>query len=176
MTLKSAILETKPTSYWPLDDAVGSNLLHDECGLHDGLPCGVDLAEVSFGTTRMPHFDGQLGSKICISNDERYSQEYANAITVACWVSPSALNFYHTDGSEDQYVHIIEKARDYTTDVEWAFRLYNATNLKRPSRLSFYLFNLGRPAGKGAGAYMQYGKSQNDNVPVKARQWPRCPI
>lgn len=173
MSLKSAICGTKPTSYWPLDDPAGSDSLHDECGLHDGIPCGVSLAEVPFGTSLMPHFDGQHGSKIFIPNDKRYSHDCAKALTVACWVSPSALNFYHTDGSKDQYVHIIEKAHDYSTDVEWAFRLYNATNRERHSRLSFYLFNLGHPAGKGAGAYMEHGegKSENDEVPVEARRW-----
>ena len=171
MTLNSTILDTSPTSYWPLDDALGSALLHDECGLHDGEPAGVDLAEVPFGAARMPHFDSRLGNGITIPDDERYSQPYANALTVACWVAPSALDFRYTDGSTDQYVHFIEKAVDYTHDAEWAFRLYDATNPARHSRLSFYLFNLGHPTGKGAGAYMEYGPSSNDQVPVRARRW-----
>ena len=55
MSLKSTILDTDPTSYWPLDDAVDSDRIHDECGRHDGEPFGADLAEVPFGAARMPH-------------------------------------------------------------------------------------------------------------------------
>src|SRR4030095_1779549 len=108
---------------------------------------------------------------ITIPDDERYSHEYANALTVACWVAPSALDFRYTDGSGPQFVHFIEKARTYVDDVEWAFRLYNVTNPTRMSRLSFYLFNLGHNPGKGAGAYMEYGRSVNDPTPVRARRW-----
>ena len=36
MPLKSTVLGTNPTSYWPLDDARGSGVIRDECGLHDG--------------------------------------------------------------------------------------------------------------------------------------------
>src|SRR6267154_5781265 len=34
MSLKTAILDTGPTSYWPLDDVVGDSC-HDKAGLHD---------------------------------------------------------------------------------------------------------------------------------------------
>jgi hypothetical protein len=171
MTLKSTILHTEPTSYWPLDDAVGSSWMHDECGRHSGEPFGVDLGEVPFGPARMPRFGGRLGQFITIPYDERYSHAYANALTVACWIAPSSLDFRYTDGSADQYVYCIEKARDYSHDVEWGFRLYNATNPKRHSRLSFYLFDLGNPTAKGAGAYMEYGPSCNDQTPVRPGCW-----
>ena len=173
VALKSTILLTQPTSYWPLDDSDESGIIHDECGLNHGTASEVALAEVPFGPARMPHFDGRQQSAITIPDDHagRYSHEYANSITVACWVAPSSLDFCHTDGSQDRYVHMVEKAMNYDTDVEWAFRLYNATNDLRHSRLSFYLFNLGHPALKGAGAYMQYGWSANDTVPVRARRW-----
>jgi hypothetical protein len=118
MSLKSTILDTDPTSYWPLDDAVDSDRIHDECGRHYGEPFGADLGEVPFGAARMPHFDGRLGKVITIPDDEQYSQDYSNALTVACWVAPSALDFRYTDGSTDQFVHFIEKARDYSHDVE----------------------------------------------------------
>ena len=36
MTVKTAILATQPTSYWPLDDAAGTSC-HDEIGLHDAV-------------------------------------------------------------------------------------------------------------------------------------------
>lgn len=171
MKLQSTILATNPTSYWPLGDAAGSNRIRDECGRHDGEPFGVDLAEVPFGAERMPHFNGRLGTVITIPNDERYSHAYANALTVACWIAPSTLDFRYTDGSEDQYVYLISKARNYNSDVEWGFKLYNATNPQRRSRLSFYLYNLGQPTGNGAGAYMEYGQSCNDQTPVRSRQW-----
>ncbi len=171
VSLKSVILGTSPTSYWPLDDAIGSAAMHDECGRHDGQPVGVKLAATPFGATRMPHFDGQLGSVITIPDDDRYSHTFANALSVACWVAPSVLDFPHTQGSKDQFIHFIEKAVKSSHDVEWAFRLYNATNPERSSRLSFYLFNSGHPTGKGAGAYMQYGESRNDRTPVKVGEW-----
>jgi len=66
-----------------------------------------------------------------------------------------------TAGTEDQYVHFVEKAVGASTDVEWALRFYNQTNPARRSRLPFYTFNLGSPAGKGNGSYMQYGHSNN---------------
>jgi hypothetical protein len=49
-------------------------------------------------------------------------------------------------------------------------RLYNADS-SRPSRLSFYLFNAGSPVGKGAGAFMEYGLSANDQTPVELGRW-----
>lgn len=118
----------------------------------------------------MPFFDGAERSLIRIPDDNRYSHTQANALTVACWICPIALNFSHTDGSTDQYVHFIEKAIRYNHDVEWSMRLYNADSC-RPSRLSFYLFNAGSPAGKGAGAYMQYGRSANDHAPLEVGRW-----
>ena len=173
MTLKSAILHTAPTSYWPLDDPSGSTWVRDACGLHDGLPSasGVDLAAVPFGAARVPHFDGNLGSGVVIPNDGRYSHDHADALTVACWAAPNVLDFPHTSGLTDQYVHLVEKSADYTHDVEWAFRLYNATNPCRHSRLSFYLFNLGHPTLKGAGAYMEFGRSRNDDWAVRPGRW-----
>jgi hypothetical protein len=80
MSLKPTILRAEPTSYWPLDDALGSSRIHDECGLHSGEPFGVDLGDVPFGSARMPRFGGRLGQFITIPNDERYSHAYANAL------------------------------------------------------------------------------------------------
>lgn len=173
MSLKQTIMGTAPTSYWPLDEAAGSANFRDERGLHDGVPSasGVELAAVPFGAARMPRFDGELGSAITIPDDALYSHAHANALTVACWVNPSVLDFRHTQGSNQQYIHFIEKACTYVKNVEWAFRLYNATNPDKKSRLSFYLFNLKNPPGYGAGAYMEYCHSLNDCVPVEAGRW-----
>jgi hypothetical protein len=41
----------------------------------------------------------------------------------------------------------------------------------RHSRLSFYTFNLGSPAGKGNGSYMEYGHSANDETPIELGKW-----
>ena len=48
MSLKTAILDTGPTSYWPLDDDVGGSC-HDEVGLHNATisGAGVKLADVA---------------------------------------------------------------------------------------------------------------------------------
>src|SRR5258708_6104211 len=58
-----------------------------------------------------------------------------------------------------------------STDVEWVLRLYNQTNPNRHSRLSFYTFNLGSPAGQGNGSYMEYGVSANDETPIELGKW-----
>jgi len=59
MSIKDAILNTSPTSYWPLDDLDGLSC-HDEIGLHDAsVPTqGVTLAVIPFGTSQAPYFDG----------------------------------------------------------------------------------------------------------------------
>jgi hypothetical protein len=172
MSTRQAILDSMPVSYWPLDDDPLSTTVRDEMGLHPGViaSAGVCLSAVPFGRVAMPRFDGAIGSLITIPDDDRYSQTQTNALTVACWVCPLALNFQHTDGSTDQYVEFVEKAVDYNQDAEWAMRLYDADS-GRPSRMSFYLFNSGSPVGKGAGAYMEHGLSINDQTPVEAGRW-----
>jgi hypothetical protein len=58
MSLKTAILDTGPTSYWPLDDVVGDSC-HDEAGLHDAAVTGtgVKLAAIPFGTVSAPSME-----------------------------------------------------------------------------------------------------------------------
>jgi hypothetical protein len=172
MSLKTVILDTRPTSYWPLDDAVG-DLCHDEAKLHDATVAasGVTLAVIPFGGASAPYFDGDIGSILTVVNDVRYSQPHANALTLAAWICPLALNNAHTVGSDDQYVHFLEKAVNSTTEVEWAMRLYNKTNPNRHSRLSFYTFKPVSPPGEGNGAYMEYGVSKNDMTPVEVGGW-----
>ena len=149
MGIKVAILGTQPTSYWPLDDLVGS-WCHDELGLHDAsVPAeGVSLAVIPFGESQAPYFDGGLGSYLTIESDPKYSHAYANALSVAAWICPLALDNAQTAGSTDQFVHFVEKAVSSSTDVEWVLRLYNQTNPNRHSRLSFYTFNLALPQAK----------------------------
>jgi Concanavalin A-like lectin/glucanases superfamily len=172
MSIKDTILSTSPTSYWPLDDLDGPSC-HDEMGLHDAsVPTqGVTLAVIPFGASQAPYFDGALGSFLTIANDLKYSQPDANALTVAAWICPLALDNANTTGTEDQYVHYVEKAVGSSTDVEWVLRLYNQTNPTRHSRLSFYTFNLGSPAGEGNGSFMEYGVSANDETPVELGKW-----
>jgi hypothetical protein len=171
MTTKDAISATNPTSYWPLDDLVGP--CHDEAGLHDAsLPAqGVSLAVIPFGASQAPYFDGESESYLTIDSDPKYSQVYANALTVAAWICPLALDNARTTGTVDQYVHFVEKAVGPLTDVEWVMRLYNQTNPNRHSRLSFYTFSLGSPAGEGNGSYMEYGHSTNDETPIELGKW-----
>jgi hypothetical protein len=172
MTVKTAILATQPTSYWPLDDAAGTSC-HDEMGLHEASAptAGVTLAGIPFGAIGVPFFDGALGSRLTIDSDPRYSQPFANALSIGVWICPLALNNAITAGKADQYVHFLEKAVASSTDVEYAMRLYNQTNPTRHSRLSFYTFNLGSPAGEGAGSYMEFGVSANDATPIQAGNW-----
>jgi hypothetical protein len=89
MSIKDIILNTLPTSYWPLDDLDGLSC-HDERGLHDAsVPTqGVTLTVIPFSTSQAPYFDGALGSFLTIANDRRYSQPYANALTEAYRVVP----------------------------------------------------------------------------------------
>jgi hypothetical protein len=155
-----------------LDDAVGGSC-HDEAGLHDATVtgAGVKLAALPFGAGSAPYFDGNIGSVLTVANDVRYSQPHANALTVAAWICPLARDNARTTGSRDQYVHFLEKAVNATTEVEWAMRLYNGTNPSRHSRLSFYTFKPVSPPGEGNGAYMEYGVSVNDMVPVQLGGW-----
>src|SRR5215472_17977051 len=138
MGITAAILGTQPTSYWPLDDVSGS-WCHDELGHRDAsVPAeGVSLAVIPFGESQAPYFDGGLGSYLTIDSDPKYSHAYANALTVAAWICPLALDNAQTAGSIDQFVHFVEKAVSPSADVEWVLRLYNQTNPNRHSRLSF---------------------------------------
>jgi hypothetical protein len=173
MTVKDAILATQPTSYWPLDDLSGSSSCHDEMGLHDAsLPqAGVTLSVLPFGTSQAPFFDGALGSVLTIPGDLHYSQPFSDALTVATWLCPLALNNANVVGAQDKYVHYVEKAVAESADAEWALRFYNRLNETRHSRLSFYTFNLGSPTGEGNGSYMEYGVSKNDETPIELGQW-----
>lgn len=106
MSVKDVVLNTQPTSYWPLDDLNGPSC-HDETSLHDAsVPAqGVTLAVVPFGAAQAPYFDGALGSVLTIADDPHYSQPCANALTVAAWVCPLALNNTRTAGTKDRFVH-----------------------------------------------------------------------
>lgn len=172
MSIKDAIISTLPTSYWPLDDPGGSSC-HDEMGLHHAsAPAeGVTLSVIPFGLSQAPFFDGASGSFLTIDDDARYSQPFANALSVAGWICPLALDNANTAGASDQYVHFVEKAVGPSTDVEWLLRLYNQTNPTRHSRISFYTFSLGSPAGEGNGSYMQYDVSKNDETPIELGAW-----
>jgi hypothetical protein len=54
MSVKDAILTTRPTSYWPLDELNGPSC-QDEMGLHNAsVPAqGVTLAVIPFGTAQL---------------------------------------------------------------------------------------------------------------------------
>ena len=121
MSVKDAILATQPTSYWPLDDLSGSSSCRDEMSLHDAsLPLeGVTLSVLPFGTSQTPFFDGALGSVLTIPDDPQYSQPFANALTVAAWLCPLALNNANVVGEQDKYVHYVEKAVAESVDAEW---------------------------------------------------------
>jgi len=172
VTIQDTILSTGPTSYWPLDDS-GGFFCHDAMGLHNAaVPAqGVTLAAIPFGASQAPFFDGALGSFLTIDDDPQYSQPYANALTVGAWICPLALDNANTTGTTDRYVHFVEKAVGPSTDVEWALRFYNQSKSTRPSRLSFYTFSLGSPAGEGNGSYMEYGVSSNDSTPIELGKW-----
>src|SRR5208283_2833347 len=158
-------------------DAPGSPSSLDAMGLKNAmLPTsgtGVTLAAVPFGASAAPLFDGAIGSRLTIDSLPQYSQCFANALTVAVWICPLTLNNTNTAGSTDQYVHFLEKAVTPVLDTEWAMRLYNQ-NSARPSRLSFYMFNLAAtaasPTNEGAGSYMQFGVS-TDTTPVTVGNW-----
>jgi hypothetical protein len=171
MGLKDTIKGMAPTSYWPLDDQVGSASAHDEMGFHDGQPRGgVQFAGLPFGQAPAASFDGSLGSFIEVPNDLKYSQTYSNCLTACGFICPLALDFANVDGTVDKYIYWLEKSVETTLDVEYCFRLYNKTNPGRHSRGSFYHFNLGPPPQKGAGSYMEYGVSKVD-VPIEIGKW-----
>src|SRR5208283_4906361 len=108
---------------------------------------GVALAVLPFGSSQAPYFDGALGSVLTIDDDLKYSQPSANALTLAVWLCPLALDNANTAGSVDQYVHFIEKAVGPSTDVEWALRFY--TDQPQPTFAPFLLYlQLERRRGK----------------------------
>jgi hypothetical protein len=175
MSIITAILDTAPTSYWPLTDRSGTTC-HDEMEFHDAVVnnSGVKLAAIPFGDSSVPYFDGGIGSVLSVANDPQYSQPFANALSLAAWICPLAVDNAHTAGTTDKYVHFLEKAVSSSTETEWAMRLYNRTNPNRHSRLSFYTFKLVSPPGQenlGNGAYMEYGVSANDLTPVALGSW-----
>jgi hypothetical protein len=175
MGLLAAVLDTQPTSYWPLTDD-SNGLCHDEMQLNDATAStsAVKLAAIPFGDASVPYFDGTLGCTLTVADAPQYSQTFANALSVAAWICPFALDNVHTAGTTDQYVHFLGKAVAASTEVEWAMRLYNQTNPHRHSRCSFYTFNLTSAPGQsnlGNGAYMEPGVSANDAVPVEVGKW-----
>jgi hypothetical protein len=133
---------------------------------------GVKLAVFPFGNSSVLYFDGGIGSVLTVANVPKYSQPIANALSLAAWICPLAVDNAHTAGTTDQCVHFIEKAVSSSTETEWAMRLYNRTNPNRHSRLSSYTFKLVSPPGQetlGNGA--QYGVSANDLTPVALGSW-----
>jgi hypothetical protein len=132
MSVNDAILATRPTSYWPLDDLGGSSSCRDEMGLHDALlpSAGITLSVLPFGTSQAPFFDGGLKSVLTIPDDPQYSQPFANALTVSGWLCSLALNNANVVGAEDKYVHYVEKAVAESFDAEWALRFYNQLDSK----------------------------------------------
>ncbi|MFS8086140.1 MAG: LamG domain-containing protein, partial [Acidobacteriota bacterium] len=87
----------------------------------------------------------------------------STGITVEAWMRPDTLMFPHTEGSlaTEQYVHWLGKGQ--SSQQEWTFRMYSATNPPGPrqNRVSFYVFNAS--GGRGCGSYFQ--------DPLAARQW-----
>jgi hypothetical protein len=93
MGLRDTILATTPTSYWPLDDQAGASC-HDEMSLHDAsVPdAGIKLPAIPFGPVSVPYFDGEIGSYLTVADDLRYSDSYANALSVTAWNCPLPLD------------------------------------------------------------------------------------
>src|SRR5690349_18211927 len=122
MSISKVLMDSCPTSYWPLDDSAGSATVRDEKGRHAGvvMPHGVTLSAVPFGASLMPLFDGSQDSVIRIPDDDRYSHTFTNSLTVSCWICPHTLIFPNSDGSTDKYVHFIDKGIDYSHGSEWA--------------------------------------------------------
>jgi hypothetical protein len=58
----------------------------------------------------VPFFDGELQSVLTIPDDPKYSQPFANALTVAVWLCPLALDNANLVGAKDKFVHDIENA------------------------------------------------------------------
>jgi hypothetical protein len=67
MSLLAAILDTGPTSYWPLTDN-SDGLCRDQMGLSDATSSssGVKLAAIPFGSASAPYFDGEIGSILTV--------------------------------------------------------------------------------------------------------------
>src|SRR5712664_2865714 len=131
-------------------------------------------------------FDGRAGNYVEIDYPDApdFSVNRNVGLTVSAWMRPDDLHFDRTDGSDpnQQFVHWLGKGvgSDDNAQQEWTFRIYSQ-NLPLPcktcpriNRVSFYVFNLARPAGKscqneGIGSYFQY--PINDPDPLVAGEW-----
>ncbi|KAB0264893.1 LamG domain-containing protein [Microvirga brassicacearum] len=102
-------------------------------------------------------FDGQ-GSYFEFADSPDLSVAKTGVLTVEAWLRPDTLIFPKQEGSG--YVHWLGKGElgdgTHSAQMEWAARMYGATNTDIPwreNRISGYAFNL--EGGRGIGSYFQ---------------------
>ena len=94
-------------------------------------------------------------SYIQIPHSPEFSIESSGqGLTVEVWMRPDTLTFQGEVGKH--YIHWLGKGQQVKSQneeetMEWGFRFYSKSDLKRPNRISAYAWN--PQGGLGAGAY-----------------------
>lgn len=148
-----AVLASKPIAYWRLGEAKGTNVIDKANNGHDGTLYGTPSLQQPGAIMGDPDtavmLDGQ-NSYIEIPSHQDFSQcTSGEGLTIEVWLRPDLLEF--EGESDDPYIHWVAKGCPH--QQEWALRFYSAKSMRRPNRISAYIFN---PAGgEGVGAYFQ---------------------
>lgn len=109
-------------------------------------------------------FDG-MSDYVEVPDSADFSISAGGGLTASAWMRPDTLEFPRTDGCG--YVHWLGKGQGsgVTGQQEWVFRMYRADATgcpgSRPTRISFYVFNL--VGGRGCGVAFQ--------DPLEVGQW-----
>jgi hypothetical protein len=157
-----SILDYHPAAFWPLDSPSGqvNNLSSSSL---DGTYQGNSTT-----TATMPNGDNAVvfngaNQYASIPSNPAFSVSTTHELTWEGWIKPTTLNFDHS--SSTGYVEWMGKCFGYSSNCEWAARMYDSINSQdRCDRLSAYIFN--SSAGLGSGAFWQ----PNCNV-VKTSDW-----
>lgn len=122
---------------------------------------------MGFGGPYYLSFNGDR-NYVEVPSSADFSVDTNQALTIAAWMRPSALNFPRFEGSH--YVHWLGKGEGTGDNgqQEWTFRMYNRDGTTehppRPNRISFYVFN---PSGwLGVGSFLQDDVSDGEWIHI----------
>lgn len=147
-----AVLASQPIAYWRMGEAKGPSII-DSINGHNGTLHGTPSLQETGALAGDPNtailLDGQ-GSYIEMPSHQDFSQcTSGEGLSIEAWLRPDLLEF--EGESTDPYIHWL--AKGCMGQQEWALRFYSAKSMRRPNRISAYIFN---PSGrKGVGAYFQ---------------------
>jgi len=154
----TAILRDHPIGYWRLNERLRSDPVVDESGNgHHGTIAGQPILTEPSAIQGIA--DNSItfvpDSYIEIPHSPAFSiQSSGQGLTVEVWMRPDTLMFQGEEGKN--YIHWLgkgQRARGPKEEekMEWGFRFYSKSDLKRPNRISAYAWN--PQGGLGAGDY-----------------------